>query len=379
MAIELCKKTIGRKTWLSQPTILDGNCNNTQFFFKDRHQQNPKCRMIPWPRFVDIVRNHQRFMLTAHVRPDGDALGCEMAMCEILQSLGKDVLICNDFVAPPNLRFLDPQGQLKRLGTDVTLEQLADREVLIVLDTTAWAQLGAMGDVIRQLPIVKVVIDHHVSQDDLGAELFKNPNAEATGRLVIEAADQLGVKLTPEIATPAFVSMATDTGWFRFASTTAETLRLAARLVEAGAVPDTLYRHIYENDSHARLQLIGRTLARAQVELGGRLIHTWISQTDFNEAGAIPSDSEDIVNMTLSVHGTRMAVILVEQATGGWKASLRSRCSIDCSKIAEMFGGGGHQKAAGAFFTGSLEEAQAKLLGAARTAMIQDEAVAATC
>ena len=210
-------------------------------------------------------------------------------------------------------------------------EQLDDREVLIILDTTAWAQLGAMGDVVKQTKAIKVVLDHHVSGDDLGAELFKNAEAEATGRLVVEAADQLGVPLTPEIARPAFVALATDTGWFRFSSTTADTLRLAARLVEAGAVPDQLYKELYETDSHARLQLIGRALARTQTELDGRLIYTWLDQADFAATGALPSDSEDIINMTLSVGGTEMAVILVEQPTGGFKVSLRSRCDVDCS------------------------------------------------
>ncbi len=120
----------------------------------------------------------------------------------------------------------------------MSAEQLADREVLIILDTTAWAQLGAMGDVIKTTKAVKVVLDHHVSGDDLGAELFKDADAEATGRLVIEAADALGVPVGREIAEPAFVALTTDTGWFRFSSTTADTLRLAARLVDAGATPD---------------------------------------------------------------------------------------------------------------------------------------------
>ena len=325
--------------------------------------------MIPWSRFADIVRSHQRFVLTVHIRPDGDALGSEMAMLGILESLGKDVLLCNAFVVPANLQFLDPHGTMKRLDFDISAEQLADREVLIVLDTTAWAQLGAMAEVIKGLHAQKVVIDHHVSQDDLGAELFKDTEAEATGRLVVDAADALGVELTPQIATSAYVALATDTGWFRFASTTADTLRLAARLVEAGAMPDQLYRQIYENDSHARLQLIGRTLARAQVDVDGRLIYTSIRQDDFAATGAVPSDSEDIVNMMLSVRGTQMAVILVEQATGGCKASLRSRCEVDCSRIAESFGGGGHKKAAGAFFPETLDVAQEKILAAVRAAM----------
>ena len=325
--------------------------------------------MVPWSRFVDIIQGHQRFVLTTHVRPDGDALGSELAMVAILESLGKDVRTCNTFAVPPNLRFMDPQRKLKQLGTDVSAEQLDDREVLIILDTSAWAQLGEMGEVIRKTKALKLVIDHHVSQDDLGAELFKNPEAEAAGRLVVEAADQLGVSLTPEVARAAFVALATDTGWFRFSSTTADTLRLAARLVEAGAAPDQLFKNIYETDSHGRLQLIGRALTRCEVDLGGQLIYTWLTLEDFKASGAIPSDSEDIINMTLSVDGTEMAVILVEQPTGGFKVSFRSRCDVDCSAIAGQFNGGGHKKASGAFIGEPLESAREKILAAVRSAM----------
>ena len=274
---------------------------------------------------------------------------------------------------PPNLRFLDRKHRLKKLGVDVSADQLDDREVLMVLDTTAWAQLGAMADVIKTTKAVKMVLDHHVSGDDLGAELFKDVKAEATGCLVVEAADQLGVPLTPEIARPAFVALATDTGWFRFSSTRADTLRLAARLVDAGAAPDQLFKELYENDTHARLQLIGRTLARAQIERGGCLIHSWIELADFKAAGALPSDSEDIINMLLSVGGTQVAVLLVEQPKGGFKISFRSRCEVDCSAVAEQFGGGGHRAAAGASLNEPLDSARQKVLDAVRAAMQQSE------
>lgn len=334
-----------------------------------RDPVTPARLMIAWPRFVEIVRTHQRFVLTTHVRPDGDAFGSEMAMAGILKSLGKDVLLCNDFTVPPNLRFLDPDQMHRRLGVDVTAEQLADREVLIILDTTAWAQLGAMADVIKATKAIKVVIDHHVSGDDLGAELFKNSEAEAAGRLVVEAADALGVKLDQPIAEAAMVALTTDTGWFRFSSTTAGTLRLAARLVDAGAKPDQLYKSLYETDTHARLQLVGRALVHTQTELSGRLIYTWLGRADFDACGALPSDSEDIINLTLSVGGTQVAIILVEQLKGGFKISFRSRCRVDCSRLAEQFGGGGHKKAAGAFLNEPLEAARAKVLGAVRAAM----------
>jgi len=325
--------------------------------------------MIDWSRFVEIVKSHRRFALTSHVRPDGDALGCEMTLAGALETLGKDVLICNPFAIPPNLRFLDPDGRHRRIGENISAADLADREVFVILDTSAWTQLGAMGEALRQTKAIKVVIDHHLSEDDLGAEIFKDTEAEAAGRLVVEAVDQLGVPFTERMAVAAFTALATDTGWFRFTSTRADTLRLAARLIEAGAVPDRLYKELYETDSLARLRLIGRALDHSRTELGGRLVHTWLDQKDFAETGSIASDSEDIINMTLAVGGTEAAIILVQQPDGRCKGSLRSRCQMDCREGAERVGGGGHRRAAGLLVPGPLDEAMQKLVAEVSRAM----------
>jgi bifunctional oligoribonuclease and PAP phosphatase NrnA len=325
--------------------------------------------MIDWSPLLEIFRRHRLFALTTHIRPDGDALGSEMALCGALEQLGKDVLICNAFAVPPNLKFLDPQGRFRQLGKDIGTEEVLGREALIVLDTSAWAQLGEMGDVIRRFPGRKCVIDHHVSEDDLGAESFKDEQAEATGQIVMELVDRMGAAVTAEMARAAFAAVATDTGWFRFSSTRPETFRLAARLAESGAAPDAIYNDLYENDSLARLQLIGRALNRAEAELGGRLVHTYLDQNDFRSTRALPSDSEDIINLTLSVRGTEAAVILVEQPEGGFKISFRSRCEMDCAALAEQFKGGGHKKAAGAFLPGDLRSVQKRVLDAVRAAL----------
>ena len=324
---------------------------------------------IDWSRFAELIHAHQRYLVTTHIRPDCDALGSALGMAAVLEQLGKQVMIVTAFDVPPDLRFLDPGGRIKRLGADVAPELLEQIDLLMVVDTSAWAQLGQMGEVIRTTRAKKVVLDHHVSFDDLGAEEFRNTAAEATGRLVFEAARQLGVPIGPELAEMLFVAVATDTGWFRFSSTTAETYRLAAQLADAGAVPDKLYKDLYENDTLARLLLVGRVLARARTELDGRLIYTWIERKDFEATGALPSDSEDLINMTLAVGGTEAAVILVEQIGGGFKISFRSRSELDCSRLAERFGGGGHKKAAGAFLADPLPAAQAKVLDAVRAAM----------
>lgn len=325
--------------------------------------------MPDWSSWLETVTANHRFVITSHVRPDCDALGSELALATVLEGLGKEVVICNAFAVPPGYRFLDPEGKLRQLGVDIQTAELDGFEVLIILDTSAWAQLGAMGDVIRSTPMRKVVIDHHVGGDELGAEGLKDTRAEATGRLVVEAIDALRAPLTPAVAQWIFAALATDTGWFRFASTSADTFRLAGRLVTAGADPARLYKDLYEEETLGRLRLTGCTLAKATTELDGRLIYTWIERADFEATGALPSDSEDMINTLLSVGGTQAALILVEQPRGGFKISFRSRCELDCSRLAAQFGGGGHKKAAGAFVDGTLPDVRRRVLDAVREAM----------
>jgi phosphoesterase RecJ-like protein len=325
--------------------------------------------MINWPRFAEIVRAHQKFLLVSHIRPDCDALGSELGMAGVLEALGKSVRIVNGHATPPNLAFIDPAKRIGVIGQTVQAAELADVEVLMILDTSAWAQLGPMSDVIKASTAKKLVVDHHVSEDDLGAEQFKNVQAEATGRLVVEAAEALGVPLTPQIAAPLFAALATDTGWFRFGSATSGTYRVAAKLIDAGAGPAAIFNSLYEQDTLGRVKLRGVILSRVTLEEAGRLAHTYVLKDDFRATGAVPSDTEDVINMTLAIAGTQVAVILVEQATGGFKLSFRSRCHVDCSKLAEKFGGGGHKAAAGAFIQGPLAEVQPVVLDAVRAAM----------
>ncbi|MBN1910799.1 MAG: DHH family phosphoesterase [Pirellulales bacterium] len=324
---------------------------------------------MDWPRFVEIVQAHRRFLLTTHIRPDCDALGSTLAMGAILESLGKDVSIVVGYDVPANLRWIDRGGKILRLGKDISDEEVDAVDVLMVLDTSAWAQLSHLEDVIRRTKAQKIVLDHHVNGDELGAEEFRDRGAEATGRLVVEAADALGVELTAEMAARLFAAISTDTGWFRFPSAGSDCYRLAGRLIDAGASPPAIYAELYENETLARLRLIGRTMARAETDLDSRLIYTWITRDDFDATGAAPTDSEDVVNMTYSVSGTEGAVILVEQPEGGFKVSFRSRCKMDCSEVASQFGGGGHKAAAGAMVHEPLETARSRVLDAVRQAM----------
>ena len=325
---------------------------------------------IDWRAFTATVQAATRILLTAHVRPDGDCIGSEIAMKRILESLGKDVRIINPHRTPPTLTFLDPTNAIRCLE-DLTEEDSAwidGIDLLFVLDTRSWAQLGEMGKTLKTTRARKIVLDHHLKGDNIGAENFVDNTAEATGALVAQAVRALGVPLTKEIAEPAFVALTTDTGWFRFASVTSQTFRTAAELVDAGAEPAAIYRELYEQESLGRVRLIGRILAKTEASLDGLVMCTWVTLDDLEQTGAIPSDTEDVVNMLLQVNGSTIALLFSELQENCFKVSFRSRCDVDCSRLAALFGGGGHKQAAGATLNLPLDEAKRVVLDAVHSA-----------
>ncbi len=182
--------------------------------------------IIDWTPLADLIETHDRFLVTTHVRPDGDALGSEVGMAGLLRQKGKDVRVVNASPTPPRYDFLDPDGTFfQHFDRTVQPEALEDREVAVILDLSAWNQLGDMEGFIREFPGKRVVIDHHVSQDDLGAVFLKDTAAEATGILVMQAVRALGATLTPEVSTGLLTAIAMDTGWFRHSNTRAGTMR----------------------------------------------------------------------------------------------------------------------------------------------------------
>ena len=324
---------------------------------------------IDWTALDQLLNTESRFLLTSHVRPDCDALGSELGLAGILESLGKQVHIVNADATPENIAFIDPQHQIKVLGVDYRPGSLPDHDVFVVLDTSAWGQLGNMADELKATAATKVVIDHHVSSDDLGAVELKDTKSEATGRLITDLALHLGVSLTPEISMPLFAALVTDTGWLRFSSVTSESYEAAGRLIDGGADPTWIYGQLYEQTTLERYKLRSRILDRLTLVRDGRLAYTWVMNADFKETGAQRTDTEDAVNQGLRIKGTRASFIMVEQPDGRFKVSFRSRDGVDVSKVAEQFGGGGHKAAAGAFAAGPFDSAETALLDAMQQAV----------
>jgi phosphoesterase RecJ-like protein len=322
---------------------------------------------LDWAPFVDVVRRHQRFLLTTHIRPDGDGLGSMQALALVLRQMGKEVRLVIASKLPPRYAFLTAAGPIEQFALGG--ESFRDVEVAMVLDTGTWNQLGPFGPFFRELPVVKLVIDHHQTQDDLGALLFVDTTAEATGRLIFEAITALGVPLPEEAANALFVALAMDTGWFRHSNATAATFALAEQLVGAGARLTPLYERLFEDNSLPRLKLLGLVLDRLQVTYEGQVAYTEIRRTDYEATGALPQDTEDLVNYTRSLAGVEVGLLFMEQPRGGVKVSFRARSRVDVARLAEQFGGGGHRLASGAVLEVPLEEARARVLEAVKAAL----------
>ncbi|MBA2226383.1 MAG: bifunctional oligoribonuclease/PAP phosphatase NrnA [Thermogemmata sp.] len=315
---------------------------------------------VDWSGLVTLLRQRDRPLLMTHVRPDADGLGSQLALYEMLQVMGKHPRVAIASRLPPRYAFLDPE---RRIIEDFKSADWQDRDCVLILDTGTWAQLGDFADWLRRSTLPRVVIDHHRTQDDLGGLACVDVTAEATGRLVYELIQALGLPLRPGAAQNLFMALATDTGWFRHANTTPNTFTLAATLMQAGAQPTILYEKLYETATLARLRLVGLALERLHIALGGKVAYTEIYLKDYPLTGAVPGDTEELINYPRSLEGVEVALVFIEQASGGTKVSFRSR-SVDISRLAERFGGGGHPLACGATLPLPLHQARETVLAA---------------
>ena len=323
---------------------------------------------IDWSPFVEFVNSHQRFLIMTHVRPDGDALGSEIGLACALRHLGKSARVAIASDLGPRYEFANSETTpIERF--EAPGDEFRDVDAIIVVDTGTWNQLGDFGPFMRSMNCGKAVIDHHQTQDDLGGIRFVDTNAEAAGRLIYDATVSLGAPITAEAANALFLALATDTGWFRHSSVVPRTFDLAEELVRKGAKPTPLYDAIFGTSTLARMRLIGKALDRLKAEANGKIVYTEIHWSDYTETGAIPPDTEDLINYPRAVSGVEIALVFIEQRDGTTKVSFRAKESQDVGKLAEQFGGGGHRLASGATVKKPLAEARSAVLAAAKSAL----------
>jgi len=316
---------------------------------------------------VAAIRDRERFLVTAHENPDGDALGSLLGTHMALRQLGKDsvMFLAGEAPLPGEYRFLGFQ-ELRRALPDDT----GDR-ALVAVDCANESRLGPDPEVLQRTPFT-LNVDHHHDNSRFGDVNLVDPAASSTGEVLSEVFARLGVRITPEIAEPLYTALVTDTGRFQYANTTPKALRLAADLVEAGADVHKVFQGVYESVQFAKLKLLARALERAQVYEGGRLVVSYLRRADFGEVGAAEPYSEGIIDYLRAVEGADMAALIREPPRGGSPArriSLRSSVDeLDVSAIARESGGGGHRQAAGFASDDSIEEITAFLVRGFRAA-----------
>jgi phosphoesterase RecJ-like protein len=304
---------------------------------------------------AEAIRSHDRFLVTTHENPDGDALGSLLAMKLTLDYLGKDSVMYLAGEAPlPREYTWMPFGELRRQPPDDASER-----VLLALDCANESRLGPDPEVLVTAPLV-VNVDHHHDNSRFGGINLVVADASSTAEIVRDIVERLGVDLTPDLAEALHIGLVTDTGRFQYANTTPKALRLAAELVEAGADVHKIFQSVYESVQFAKLKLLARALERAQVYEGGRLVISYLLRDDFKEVGAAEPYSEGIIDWLRAVEGADMAVLIREPPRGNVARRISLRAStdeLDVSEIARRSGdGGGHRQAAGFSSEASIDE-----------------------
>ncbi len=308
------------------------------------------------------LRSRDRFLITAHEGPDGDALGSLLGMHHVLTQLGKDsvmFLAAKEFPLPIEYRFLPLEEVFHEAPAD-----MADRTV-IFLDCGNIDRMPV--DFLTAGDNFRINIDHHHDNTLFGDVNLVDTSSSSTAEIVFELATLLGAQITPEIASALYVGLVTDTGKFMYENTDARTHRIAAELIEAGVEVDDTYRRLYEHVPIEKLRLVSRALNGIQRYCGDRLVVSYVSTADYAASGAGEEMTEGIIDHLRSVEGARVAALIRDQGDRGRaarKVSLRSSGGdVDVSAIARKNGGGGHKRAAGFSTDLGLEELVSFLCG----------------
>jgi len=312
----------------------------------------------PRARIAAALRAVGRILLVNHVEPDGDTLGSTLALALALEHLGKTVVVGSAGGVPPPFGFLPGAD---RIVPGVPPDAIFDAAV--TMECSTLERCGAFAPAVQAAPLV-ITIDHHESHVAYGHLDDWDPTAAAAAEMVTDLIRELGVPLTPAMATALLVALTTDTGVFRFPSVRPGTLRLAATLMDAGAPLAEIVARIYEQRTLPAHRLLGYALLRTVVALDGAAAYATLTEGVRRAAEATGDEAAGIVGMLRQMQGVRVAM-LFEEIPGGVRVSIRARDGVRAHVIAEAFGGGGHPGAAGCTLPGTLAEAIPAVLAAA--------------
>lgn len=301
-----------------------------------------------------LIANHS-FVLACHQNPDGDALGTALALAHVLRQHGKDVTVVCEGGLSESYRFIPEQD------TIVEKTERRDFDVGILVDCEAVKRAGSAEDVISSAR-VGACLDHHIPDEEFGEIRIVDRHASSSAELAVQLLEANDVSIDDVAAAQLMAGLVNDTGGFRFANTTPETFRVAARLTELGASASAVAREVYETRPVRALKLLGRALDSLETGHEGQVAWTSIRKHDLDELGAEDTDTDGIVNYVGYAKGAKVAMLFRELGPEEVRVSLRSRFGFDVNRVARAFDGGGHAAAAGCTLKASLDQAREAVL-----------------
>lgn len=308
-------------------------------------------------KFLEVIKNHDEFVICGHVRPDADALGSTLALGTALRQLGKKVWMINEDGYPESLAFLEGIQDIM-LTKDLDVSALCDRCVLVVVDTGSFMRIGPAAEGIHSHCDVFVNIDHHVSNDYFATINIVRPDLPATGAVLYHLFREYGWEITPVMRDALYAAISTDTGSFQYQGTTAETFEMAADLVRLGVdVPD-INTKLYNEFPWRKTLLMKEILNGLVLDCAGKLAYVCLTNQVKEAIGVLPEDTEGLINILRNIQGVKVAVIFEEIEDDRIRISLRSKDKrFNVSELAQRFGGGGHPMASGVRMRKPIQEA----------------------
>ncbi|MBI2471843.1 MAG: bifunctional oligoribonuclease/PAP phosphatase NrnA [Planctomycetes bacterium] len=305
-----------------------------------------------------VMKKYDRFLITTHVRADGDGIGSEVALYYVLRGMGKSVSIVNDSPIPQIYKFIVPST-----GIYIHPELPKDHaEVVFTLDCPTLDRLGKVQGIVPKDALI-INIDHHISNEHFGKINWVSEEMCATGEIVLHLLKEGNVEITPDIATALYVAIVTDTGRFTHSNTTPEALRMAAFLIERGAQHTEISKQVYNTNPYNLVNLNALALNTVNLHAGNRIATIWLTREMLVKTGINPIDTQEFADIPISIDGVTVGVLLREMTEPNWiKVSLRSRNGFNVNTIAGKFGGGGHKYAAGCEIQGTITEVQRLIL-----------------
>ena len=327
-----------------------------------------------WQEIVDIINEGKKFIITTHLFSEGDAIGSELALKRFLCGLNKDAVIVNNEALPAVYRCFDTDRDVKFLRNKDVNINLNDFDAIFIVDVADWSQLGDFADMIKASSITKICIDHHASNPGYADINVIDKHASSAGELIFDLITFMNGEITLEIATPLYLSIATDTGWFKFSNTSAKALKACSDLIQVGVKSEIIYEQLFQTKQMSYLKLLTLALGILRQECDGKVVWTKLTKEMVKSSGVPFVDTDVIIDLIRAVKEVEVVIIFREIGNRKTKISLRSKHTVDVAKLASDFGGGGHVRAAGASIPEPIDTAIGNVISGVRE-YFEDNAV----